>query len=79
MSKRYVLCPGWVTSKNDGDRHYITAEQLAQLYGVPMAECLVYAPQKWWPASLLRREQERCQELTRLEPRYDGDYRLPDA
>ena len=27
-----LLCPGYVTSKNDGDEHYITAGQLKKLY-----------------------------------------------
>lgn len=39
--KRYILRPGWVTSRHDGDRHYIKAPALARLYDVPMGECVV--------------------------------------
>ena len=41
MTSHYVLCPGWVRSRTDGDAHFIGARQLAHLYGVSMAECLV--------------------------------------
>ena len=39
---KYVLCPGNVVSKNDGQVHFISAEQLASLYRVPMRECTVW-------------------------------------
>ncbi len=39
--KKYVLHPGFVFSATDGDRHYITARQLAKLWGVPMNMCFV--------------------------------------
>lgn len=61
---RYVLHPGWVTSQNDGQRHYITAPMLWNLYGVPPAQCRVYNPQQ--------RHQEG---EVHLYPRYDGKYR----
>lgn len=31
---RYVLHPGPIISKNDGDLHYINAPRLARLYGL---------------------------------------------
>jgi hypothetical protein len=43
---RFVLHPGYVTSPNDGDRHYIGARQLADLYGVRLSECVVIDPER---------------------------------
>lgn len=40
--KRYVLhCETPVVSRNDGDVHYVSAIDLAGLYGVPLSECIV--------------------------------------
>jgi hypothetical protein len=67
---RYVLCPGWVTSQNDGEQHYIDAMQLARLYGVDLRNCLIR------PA---RRSLDSADYAGKvfLHPRFDGDYRLP--
>ncbi len=83
MSARYLLCPGPVQSRADGDLHHITARQLAFLYGVPMAECVtlpepVPSGGAYHPSNSFRRDLlasvERG-ELIALRPRYDGDYR----
>jgi hypothetical protein len=67
---RYVLCPGWITSRNDGDRHYISAAKLARYYGVNLRDCLIELPkQRSHPGFYTR--------MVFLEPRLDGDYRLP--
>lgn len=63
---RYVLHPGWVTSKNDGDRHYITSLKLIDLYGVHPACCRVHRP-----------DVEDKEGEAHLWPRYDGNYSLP--
>lgn len=63
---RYVLHPGWVTSRNDGDRHYITAIRLAELYGVHPACCRVSSP-----------DAKDKEGEVHLYPRYDGNYSLP--
>jgi hypothetical protein len=31
---RIIICPGYVRSKYDAEEHFISAEQLAGLYGV---------------------------------------------
>ena len=64
MAIKYVLCPGPVMSKSDGQWHHIDARTLARLYGVPMSECVVYDP----------RRQVESLGLIRLTPRYHGDY-----
>jgi len=42
--KLFVLHPGWVTSKNDGDQHYIGPVALCSYYHVILTECLVEEP-----------------------------------
>ena len=74
---RYVLCPGRVTSASDGDRHYISAMQLARLYGVPYAACEIYEPAPYWPTSFYRWRREKWASLIWLHPKPDGDYTLP--
>ncbi len=65
---RYILHPGVVTSTNDGDRHPVSAVQLATLYGVKLEDCLIFALRMY-------REQEGD---IHLFPRTDGNYTLPD-
>lgn len=63
----YVLHPGYVTSRNDGDRHFIDASRLARLYGIPLRDCL-------------RMSQVPARDLGKvvhLYPRFDGNYTLP--
>lgn len=71
---RYILCPGWVKSENDGQLHYIGAAQLASLYQVPLRSCVVY------PSDLARQVTWRVQHGdVYLHPRANGDYTLPMA
>ncbi len=74
---KYVVCPGEVTSKTDGQRHYIGPMQLMKLYGVDPRECEIYEPAPWWPRAIYRMAEEAQQGLIRLAPRYDGNYTLP--
>ena len=68
MKKKYILHPGYVTSKNDGDRHFISAPELAKLYNVPLEEC--YAPNTIGRLDAI----ENWRGLIHLFPRYDGRY-----
>ena len=77
MKPKYVVCPGKVTSKNDGQEHYIGPVQLMRLYGVDSRECEIYEPAPWWPQSYYREAEKRQQGIIRLYPRYGGDYSLP--
>ena len=69
MSRRYVLHPGYVYSRNDGDRHFVGAVDLARLYGVRLSDCLVDRDGRF----------EHVTAVIHLRPRFDGDYRLPEA
>jgi len=62
--KRYLVVPGWVRSRVDGDRHWIGAERLMRLYGVDPAECVISR------GGMVGRH-----ELRLLIPRADGRYR----
>lgn len=74
MKPRYVLHPGWVVSKVDGDRHFITAKQLEVLYRVDPRNCVVY-PAK----GIGERFWEDRPGDAHLYPRSNGDYRLPES
>lgn len=67
---RIFLYPGEVRSKVDGDFHYITAPQLARLYGVDYRKCYVIYESK-------ERGTAGYGELKtdiHLFPRFDGAY-----
>lgn len=68
---KYLVEGGWVTSKNDGDSHYISTEQLIKLYGVPKSECLMYHSQH-------RYTEEYLDSLIYLCPQPSGNYNLKD-
>lgn len=69
MEKKYLLCPGYVISQNDGDRHFIGADELARLYGVPMSECSIFDER----IQMIR----NTDGLIQLHPRSNGDYTRP--
>jgi hypothetical protein len=71
---RYVLHPGWVTSVNDGDRHYISADKLMSLYGLDWNQrrrSVVYGKWRWASAPALEGD-------VHLHPSPDGMYSLPE-
>lgn len=70
LKKEYYIVGGYVTSANDGDEHYISAAQLAHLYGVDPSACLVAG--NW-----LRPDPCLPEGLLVLTPRSDGNYALP--
>jgi len=57
----FQLCPGWVVS-DDGDKHYISAEDLIRLYGIQRRQCILGNDISY-------------HNLHKLEPRVDGKYR----
>lgn len=40
---KYLVCPGAVFSKNDGQEHFISAEQLIRLYKVNPKDCRIFS------------------------------------
>ncbi len=66
--RKYVVMPGYITSRQDGDEHYIGGRELMRLYGVRPDECYVLRPGETGSGL--------PEGLRVLRPRYDGDYRL---
>ena len=63
---RFILDPGPITSRTDGQRHHIPAHQLAYLYGVSLVRTVNAADTRGrgnWPAN-----------WPVLSPRSDGEY-----
>lgn len=76
MMPRYAIYPGPVTSRADGQRHHVSADRLARLYGVDLRECLVVTTLDLsHPA--MRAHCAAAEKLVALRPRYSGDYSLP--
>lgn len=66
---RYVLVPGYVRSKADGDTHYINDVMLQRLYGVDPSLCVTQPKNSnGWSAPT---------GAILLHPKYNGDYILP--
>ena len=65
---RIILHPGYVTSKTDGERHYIGAGRLADLYGVNIIRCVILARDEDWRGFHDRKGDHH------LYPREDGNY-----
>jgi hypothetical protein len=68
--KEFLVCPGYVVSKFDGDTHYISEHKLMHLYNVDPRECVI---------SCCPAHHHEDEGLLHLEPNYDGDYSLPDV
>ena len=64
----YILYPGFVTSKNDGQEHFIGYAQLIELYKVNPQFCRNGNKMANWHAVF--------PNALKLAPRYDGDYDL---
>ena len=72
MNKKYLILPGVVRSRSDGDMHYISARQLIELYKVNPEECkIVDSPQS--------AQGIEWKDYIELRPRTDGNYNLPTA
>jgi hypothetical protein len=80
--KKYILYPGEVASKFDGDRHYIDAYRLAQLYKVRIDECFIADSRNVVPSNYFAWNGtigfDHRNALIKLYPRYDGDYKIPE-
>lgn len=63
---KYLLHPGYVVSKTDGNRHYISSKMLMKLYNVSPKECVTYLPYRPYP------NQDK---LIDLYPMGSGEYK----
>lgn len=76
---KYLLIAGWVRSKHDGDRHYVSAPQLAVLYKVNFQECRVFMPGEYGMSDERALAAFKADGYVFLEPDYHGKYSLPDG
>lgn len=76
-NRKYLVLSGFVVSKNDGQKHYITAPQLIRLYGVNPTECICMTEEAYHRYGFHKPEHLRTMIL--LCARYDGDYSLPKS
>lgn len=65
--QKYMIHGERVTSKNDGDVHYVGAQQLVRLYGLDPRECILNSDK-----TPLRGYD--LDDFIHLFPRYEGDY-----
>lgn len=68
---KYLICPGYVYSANDGEHHFLSFRKLCTLYQVNPNFCLDYT----------KANHRHGQDLTKLiwlTPKYNGDYTLPN-
>lgn len=68
MKKKYMLHPGYVISKNDGEMHFIDADHLRKLYGVRADQCV----------KCEFHGQELDKNYIHLFPRHHGDYTIEE-
>lgn len=70
--KKYICIGGYIYSKNDNDRHYVSPEKLTWLYKVNPLEC--YFVKDDTSQTLFGLDLDK---LTILRPDYEGIYELP--
>jgi len=69
IKAKYLLFPGHVISKNDGQEHFITASQLAHCYDISIRECITYREE-------LRPNPRERDDLIWLFPDWSGRYEV---
>lgn len=72
--KKYMLHGGFITSKMDGDRHFISATRLAQLYNLNVRECVLDDDTRNRDGRGIRGYV--LSDFIHLYPRFDGDYEV---
>lgn len=73
LDKKYLVCPGYVKSINDGELHYISAYKLMRLYNVHPRECIINNYNKFWSKLDSMSDLDKG-HLIKLAPRRDGNY-----
>lgn len=73
-SAKYLVIAGWVRSRNDGDRHWISGKQLCSLYGVNPKDCRFYSEDEVGTYAF---PEERVPGAVILRPDPTGKYELP--
>lgn len=69
-NKKYACHSGYVVSKTDGQRHFISGYELMRLYDVNPTDCVVCSGKH----STIGMNDD---DYIHLYPRYDGNYKTP--
>ncbi len=78
--KKYLVIPDYVISKTDGQRHYISCNQLLRLYGVNENECVFSESSSTGNmTNSIEYYKKRYGNLIELRPKHDGHYNLGDT
>ncbi len=79
--KKYLLVGDYVFSRHDGDKHFISASRLCELYNLNPREC-VFCDSKRPDTYLSNKLVEGyilSEDLITLYPRIDGNYSIIKA
>lgn len=68
---KYIVVPGYVRSKTDGQDHYISAHQLISLYGVNPEDCIVVTG--------AGANSVTSFDKIVLKPNCEGNYKIPEG
>lgn len=77
VTPRFAVYPGTVTSKTDGDVHFISFMQLCRLYRVHPSLCVDMSKNR--EVSKFAGRVPELMQLIPLRPSYHGDYSLPEG
>lgn len=72
MMKKYVVIPDFVISKNDGQKHWVSADRLISLHSLNRNECIICDPKR--PETYYGYRQEYLSSLPCFSVRYGGEY-----
>ena len=75
-TKKYLICPSHIRSKNDGDRHYISSVELMHLYGVSYKDCDIMSENHDYWDNPHRYPGIFDKYEAILSPNYHGEYNL---
>lgn len=69
MNKKFILHPGIITSRLDGEDHYINAGTLAKLHKVDINECIIMTSAKEMNNTLINGvTKEQMKKMINLYP-----------
>lgn len=76
--KHYVVCPGYVISETDGDKHYITGQMLIRLYELAPREYSIHRGFRRDQSPILDPPPQGEVQLVFLHPSRTGNYGRPE-
>ncbi len=68
MHVRFMIVPGWIFSRTDGDKHWVSADELMRLHRIHPGECVIFNED----IDVFRNHAD---PLITLSPSSDGKYK----